>query len=54
MGFAWHVTEGPMSSNVMLVAPLIPNNDTLAVDLVSLGGYEDAGTKVGLCCGFLY
>ena len=30
----------------MLVAPLIPNNDTIAVDLVSYGGYEGKGTRV--------
>ena len=40
LGFAWHVTQGP---NTMLVAPLIPNDDTLAIDLVSIG--EGKGTK---------
>ena len=41
LGFAWHVAQGP---NTMLVAPLIPNDDTLAIDLVSIGD-EGKGTK---------
>ena len=41
LGFAWRVTQGP---NTMLVAPLIPNDDTLAIDLVSIGS-EGKGTK---------
>jgi hypothetical protein len=45
LGFLWRVVQGPMSSNELLLAALIPNNDTQSVHLVGKGGYESKGDK---------
>ena len=45
LGFVWKVTQGPMTSNELLLAALIPENRTQDVHLVSKGGYESKGDK---------
>lgn len=46
LGMTWQLDLHPATDVVtLLIAPLIPNNDTLSIDVVSVGGASSACNK---------